>query len=220
MPQKSSVASASKCSLCLSHYNYRLRFQEQVAHVPIASPPVDQHADVAVNGLRDSEAHLGPAIVEQVAERLGVTRDRWRRLVALNDRGYIPAMAGATADRRAQGVTAAQEMAAETDLAERAEYSGDGQRRVKVWCPAGSAAAHADRLHGKAREIYGPRHRELAALFEGRSGTWCGGAPESGYFGIATPDEVARGRISSWWGDLTDGIYYFKRTLAARRVEP
>lgn len=66
--------------------------------------------------------------LEQVAEVLGVGLGRWRRLVAANDRGYIPAMEaeGATAeeiaavrqaDRAAQGVTAEQEAAAERDVA-------------------------------------------------------------------------------------------------------
>ena len=166
----------------------------------------------------EDRSHAASSL-EQAAAILGVELDRWQRLIALNDRGYIPAMiteAGATAaeieavrraDRSAQGVTAAQEAAAARDLEEHAEFSGD---RVKVWCAEGSTAAHSDGLYGKAREIllmgpdewnyYGPRHRVLAAMFEGRTGkTWCGGAEASGYFGIAAPEAGERERILAWW---------------------
>src|SRR5215471_10086571 len=54
---------------------HTLRFQQQIAHVLVAASPVDQHADVAFDGLDDSEAHLGPAIihnsVEVLDQRLG-----------------------------------------------------------------------------------------------------------------------------------------------------
>ena len=166
--------------------------------------------------------------LEQVAAILGgAPLTRWQTLVALNDRGYIPAMtgseAGATAeevaavrraDRAAQGITEAQEEAAARDLAERAEWSGD---RVKVWCPEGSTAAHPDALYGRARMIllmspgewnyYGPGQRDLAAVFdddgEGAAelvSTWCGGADEGGYFGIAAPGAGAQRRILDWFG--------------------
>lgn len=183
----------------------------------------DPYGAVNIDHHRYGDEDRGQAAssLEQVAALVpgAVPLGRWRNLVALNDRGYIPAMesAGATwaeieavrrADREAQGVTAEQEAAAERDLAKRAEFSADGQR-VRVECPDGSSAAHADRLYGRAREIllmapgewnyYGPRHRELAARFAGRRGCWSGGAEASGYFGIAAPDEAERRGVRAWW---------------------
>jgi hypothetical protein len=50
---------------------YRVaRSVKQVTHVLIAATAVDQHADVTVDGLDDSEAHLGPAIVQHAVEVL------------------------------------------------------------------------------------------------------------------------------------------------------
>src|SRR5439155_11420519 len=40
---------------------HALGFQQQVAYVGVAAPAVDQHADIAVDGLDDSKAHLGAA---------------------------------------------------------------------------------------------------------------------------------------------------------------
>ncbi len=185
---------------------------------PYGAVNIDHHK----YGDQDDRTHPLSSL-EQVAEILGATPlSRWQTLVALNDRGYIPAMekdGGATveevaavrrADRAAQGVTAEQEEAAARDLREHAVFS-DGGRRVKVWCASGSTAAHSDALHGKAREIlligpgewnyYGPRHRELAAMFGGVENlqTWSGGAPESGYFGMAAPDESVGAQMLAWW---------------------
>ena len=174
--------------------------------------------------------------LEQVAAMLGggatpLPLTRWQTLVALNDRGYIPAMTGGEApataeevaavrraDRAAQGITEAQEAAAARDVAERAEWSGGGPGegdRVKVWCPEGSTSAHSDALYGRARMIllmspgewnyYGPGHRDLAAIFDGAAtefsvgSTWCGGAKEGGYFGIAAPGVEAQRRILAWF---------------------
>ena len=52
----------------------------------------------------------------------------------------------------------------------------------------------------------GPGQRDLAAMFDGDDGpevasTWCGGADESGYFGIAAPGAEAQGRVYGLgWG--------------------
>lgn len=65
--------------------------------------------------------------IEQIGELLGVKLDRWQRLVAVNDVGYIPGLikAGATPeeikeiryrDRKAQGVTQLDENLAATAL--------------------------------------------------------------------------------------------------------
>src|SRR5439155_16813624 len=49
---------------------HALGFQQQVAYVGVAAPAVDQHADIAVDGLDDSKAHLGAAIVQNPVEVL------------------------------------------------------------------------------------------------------------------------------------------------------
>src|SRR5205807_1296340 len=51
----------------VGHY-HALRLQEQVAHVLIAAPAVNKHADVAVDSLDDSEANFGAAVVQNPIE--------------------------------------------------------------------------------------------------------------------------------------------------------
>jgi hypothetical protein len=82
-----------------------------------------------------NENRCRPSALEQVAELLGVELDPYQRLVAANDRGYIPAMEALGAneaeiekirllDRRAQGVTEDEERQAEKEI-EKAEKEGD-----------------------------------------------------------------------------------------------
>lgn len=77
-----------------------------------------------------------PSALEQVAEILRVPLDRYRQLVAANDKGYILGMLamGATdeeirsirlADRRAQGVTPEDEYLAEKAITENLKREGD-----------------------------------------------------------------------------------------------
>ena len=135
---------------------------------------------------------------------------RWFELVAANDRGYIPALVevGATpaeiasvraADRAAQGITAAQEVAAEKAIARRETYA-DG-RLILIRLPHARAATVTDRLQP---ELGGPGYDNLIVLspdeinFYGRgalvrrleqtfAGGWYGGAlPEYGYWGHGT----------------------------------
>lgn len=90
----------------------------------------------------DDRRHPASSL-EQVASLLGVKLNRWQKLVALNDRGYIPALqeAGATEheiaairdhDRCAQGLTADDRTSAERDIRS-AQWSTD-RRRVRVRC--------------------------------------------------------------------------------------
>src|ERR1039458_9907858 len=73
--------------------------------------------------------------LEQVAVRLDVELNRWQKLVAANDRSYIPAMlaTGASpeevariraADRAAQGLTPRHQDLAVSDIQQRAEWRG------------------------------------------------------------------------------------------------
>lgn len=140
--------------------------------------------------------------LEQVAGILGIKLDRWQQLVAANDRAYIPGLEEAGAhtdeiekvraqDRAAQGLTDGQRMQAVADIAG-AEWRGS---RVAVTCPEGTSSWHSDLLYPIASEwllmgpsswsYSGPRHKEFAAL--GLPGSWSGGSPTSGYFGIPSP---------------------------------
>ncbi len=73
-------------------------------------------------------AHL-PASIEQLAKLLGIQLNRHQQLVAANDKGYIPAMQAIGAseaeiqhirllDRKAQGVSEADERLAEVSIAQ------------------------------------------------------------------------------------------------------
>jgi hypothetical protein len=150
--------------------------------------------------------------LEQVAVRLDVELNRWQKLVAANDRSYIPAMlaTGASpeevariraADRAAQGLTPRDEDLAVSDIQQRAEWRGP---KVLVSCLERPTSAHSDRLFGLAAEMLltssgnwsysGPRHKLLAAL-DLPEEHWAGGDPASGYFGIRSPSPHSRHRI-------------------------
>jgi len=159
--------------------------------------------DIDHHRYSDSDRSNPLSSLEQVAAILGVALTRRQQLIAENDKGYIPAMrrAGATdeeiadirvQDRAAQGITPANELQAEQDLAS-AQWRG---RKVLVACPCGATSAHSDRLFGRADETllvapdkwayFGCRHRLLHdhAFPEQH---WSGGSPENGFFGILNP---------------------------------
>jgi len=149
-----------------------------------------------------------PSALEQVAELLGVDLNRWRRLVAANDRGYIPAMKamGATpeeirrvrdADLEAQGVTDEEKRLAVTE-ARRAE------RKRGVWVVPTAlehSSALVDLLYEQNKipavvfdrekpslSCYGDGILGLVDRFRDAIGeglAWYGGNPP-GYFGLAS----------------------------------
>lgn len=158
----------------------------------------------------DSDRMSEQSALEQVAEILGHKLNRYERLVAENDKGWIPALlaAGASqgevdtirlADRCAQGVTPDDEAQAVRDIAG-AEWQG---RKVFIRCPRGSSSAVIDRLYGKFDEAvtagpdkwiyFGPRAREIHEAVKaaglGRPRDWTGGKPGSGtgYAGFIAP---------------------------------
>jgi hypothetical protein len=160
---------------------------------------------------KDDDRSNPKSSLEQVADELGIQLSRYQRLVAENDKGYIPAMEvfGATAgeievirqqDRCAQNVTPDDEAQAVEDI-ENAEWRG---RKVLIRCPKGSTSAHTDRLYGRYDECltvsptkwiyFGRKARALDALSLPEH-HWCGGRPENRYFGIIAPGEESQKTI-------------------------
>lgn len=163
--------------------------------------------------------------LHQVFELLDLSPARWTRwyaLVAANDRGYIPELlrAGATpeeirqirtADRAAQGITAAQE--AEAERAVRAtEVLADG-RLIRMRLSHDRTAAVTDRLEPllggpgyEALFVESPAQVNLFASGElvmacnqAFSGGWYGGAlPERGFWGHGEPLPDALPFLLQW----------------------
>lgn len=181
---------------------------------------VDHHGPLA--------GREAPTALHQVFRLLDLGPERWTRwfdLVAANDRGYIPAMKaiGASpreiaairaADRRAQGITDAEEAAAEEAVRHHTEIDAGGELTV-VRLPHARTAAVTDRLHP---ELGGPGYRNLlvlgsgeanffgdghivAALADAFPAAWYGGAlPDQGFWGIhcdATEQRRIRGRTAA-----------------------
>lgn len=165
---------------------------------------VDHHGERA--------GESAPTSLDQVFELLRLPRERWTRwleLVSANDRGHIREMRrlGATdaeiervrrADRAAQGVTEADEHAAE-DAVRNAEMLADG-RLVVVRLPHEHSTAVADRLEltddppenvlvlsPNEANFYG--NGDLVLRLDQRyPGGWSGGAlPARGFWG-RTPE--------------------------------
>lgn len=108
-------------SKCKNTTIYGIELQEQgVTCIPENYIRIDHHNDY----------NSKPSSLQQVADILGVSLNRYQQLVAANDSGYIPAMQalGATPveimeirrkDRAAQGVTEKDELLAEKAILEK-----------------------------------------------------------------------------------------------------
>ncbi|WP_173979936.1 hypothetical protein [Magnetospirillum sp. UT-4] len=172
--------------------------------LPPAAVVVDHHGPAA--------GRHAPTALEQVFRLLGLPPERWTRhlaLVAANDRGHVRAMRaiGATADeiaairqadRRAQGITAAEEEDALAALA-RAERHLDG-RLLVVRLPHDRTATVMDRIAPDDGAIANvlilcPAEVDffgigaaVVALDAAFPGGYCGGdLPEAGFWGHRTP---------------------------------
>lgn len=174
---------------------------------------VDHHGERA-GAYQPTSLHQVFALLDLPAEQW----TRWYELVAANDRGYIPAMRelGATADevgevrrqdRAAQGVTPAEEVAAEEAIEKAESLAGGGL--IVVHLPHAHTAPVTDRLEFAAGErgtqnilIISPTQvnfsgngeliKNLVAEFPGG---WYGGAlPARGFWGSesAVADEVLK----------------------------
>lgn len=148
-------------------------------------------------------AHL-PSSLEQVAALLEVSLDRYRQLVAANDRGFIPAMKALEAteeeiseirkkDRQAQGVTEQDEMLAEESIANQLAIK-EGTTIIRSLTDKFSPIT--DRMYGKAERLlvytarklvyYGKGASRLATHYSGliqERKAYSGGGRE-GYFGM------------------------------------
>ncbi len=150
-----------------------------------------------------------PTVLEQLWRLLEMPADLWGKeefadfpLIAANDRGHIAAMRrlGASEaqiaairerDRRAQGITGAQEKTAEAAIGRRRVAAGGALTIVDL--PHDKTATVTDRLHGKYENLLILSPEEINFFGEGRwiqlldkrfPGGWHGGElPETGYWG-------------------------------------
>jgi len=194
----------------------------EVVGVELAGTPPWGGRNIDHHQYTDGDRSSEKSSIEQVAEILGHELNRYERLVAENDKGWIPALlaAGASqgevdtirlADRCAQGVTPDDEAQAVRDIAG-AEWRG---RKVFIRCPRGVTSALTDRLYGQFDEAltaapdkwiyYGPRARDIHVHVHagglGHARDWAGGRRESGYAGFIAPTPEAKKVIETffWW---------------------
>jgi hypothetical protein len=211
-----------------SRYRERIGSAIEAGLVPVL---VELPDDLALGGRAIHVDHHGPEAgatsptsLEQVFDLLRLPRSQWTRrhsLVAANDRGWIPELRamGASAEeirgireaeRRAQGISDAEERSAAEAL-ESAETHAGG-RLVVVRLPHRRTAPAMDRLELAPLELTGDPPRNVlvlsyepgrpglteanfsgegwlvAALAERFPGGWLGGAlPERGFWGHAEP---------------------------------
>jgi len=129
---------------------YEIYGIELSGDVPVNFKFIDHH----------NEYQDRPSSIEQIADILGHELTHWQRLVAANDRGYIPAMLqiGATeqevqevrlADRKAQGITTEIESIAERDIANNLTLEGEV---TVVFSNTNKFSTIADRLLGKTND--------------------------------------------------------------------
>lgn len=147
--------------------------------------------------------------IEQVAKLLQIKLNPYQVLVAINDKGWIPALIAAgtpqgvidairLSDRAAQGTTPDDEAQAVSDIANAV------RRGSKVLMETDKiTSAQSDRLYGHCTELLrmasdkwiytGPRHRAIFDAVQisglGHSKDWMGGATNSGYCGFIAPSQ-------------------------------
>lgn len=163
--------------------------------------------------------------LEQVAELLGVSLNRWQRIVAVNDRAYIPGLRAEIEnleawelrevrlrDRRAQGVTWQHDQCAR-EVVRLSEHRG-GAWWVALSAPANSSISDVLMLERQAEEwvvaapdnwVYsGPRVADFwnLPIAEHR---WSGGDPRFGYFGVEKPSPETQAAIRAlFWTRVTN----------------
>ena len=142
----------------LSHYIHLLDKKREYYGIELiedVEPPEKYKAIDHHNDLQNR-----PSSIEQVADILGISLNRYQMLVALNDKGYIPAMQeyGATEveielirqkDREAQGVTKQDELLADISIQE--AHTINGVFTIKAHTDKFSAIV--DKCYGKHSKI-------------------------------------------------------------------
>lgn len=117
----------------LSDYHEYLNDQERFAGIEL-TPDIDPPLHFIEIDHHNSKSNL-PSSIEQVASMVSIELTRWQKLVAANDKGYIPGLqkAGATPeeiieirrlDRQAQGVTHKEEQQAIKDIKQVKDIKG------------------------------------------------------------------------------------------------
>ncbi|MFQ5752469.1 MAG: hypothetical protein ACE5HI_10770 [bacterium] len=148
-----------------------------------------------------------PTSIEQVAELLGIQLTRWQKLIAANDRGYIPGLkeAGATPeeiekirrqDRKCQGVTEEEEKQAEEICR---NFSSSGPLDV-LDIPFTHVSPITDRLFGQYQNLlivtpddinFFGDGKIVQALAKAYPGSWSGGnLPEQGFWGRVKKEDI------------------------------
>ena len=182
---------------------YGIELENDLPRVPEFYRSIDHH----------NNQSSSPSALEQVLSLLGIPTNREYRLIAANDKAYIPGMQafGATeeevrrirfADRCAQGITEKDEILAEKSIAENLKRVGD---LVVVKALVSRFSPICDRLYPyrsllvyTATEwtFYGERARQILNLFIDeycKGKIFYGGGPE-GYVGskesIYTEQEI------------------------------
>ena len=172
----------------------------------LAADAFDRGRCVVVDHHGPRAGRDAPSALEQVFARLRLPPVCWTRrlaLVAANDKGHIAGLAAAgagggdieavrTADRRAQGLTAADDARARAAVARRRRY---GRLTVVENAPASAAADFLHPAFGgpgfdrllvvePATVTVDAEGAVVEALAAEVPGSWCGGfLPERGYWG-------------------------------------
>ncbi len=143
--------------------------------------------------------------IEQVAELLEIELNRWQKLIAANDKGYIPAMECLCAtkeeikkvresDRRAQGVTEEDERLAERSIKENKEEQNG---ITIIMSLTEKFSPITDRMYGRTNNLliytdntlayYGERKKQIVNKFKNLvdEGMAYYGGTDSGFFGLA-----------------------------------
>jgi hypothetical protein len=152
-----------------------------------------------------NECETNKSSIEQVAELLGIELNRWQKLIAANDKGFVPEMERIcatkeeikkvrAADRKAQGVTEEDERLADESI-EKNKTVENGITVIKSLTEKFSPIS--DRMYGKTDSLlvstdhsltyYGKMKNQLVAkyknLVDEKKAYYGGGA--LGFFGLA-----------------------------------
>ncbi|MBI5729944.1 MAG: magnesium transporter CorA family protein [Ignavibacteriales bacterium] len=123
-----------------------------------------------------NEKENNKSSIEQIAELLGIELNRWQKLIAANDKGYIPAMECMCAtkdeirrvreaDRKAQGVTEKDEKLADESI-EKNKTIENGITVIKSKTDKFSAVT--DRMYGETNRLLIYTNKELSFYGNGK----------------------------------------------------